>query len=314
MNGRSDRLIGGLAVLLLVQLWLGWWLASGDEPVAQVRTELLSFAPAAVDRIEISDADGRTLQLQRRQDGWQLPGEYDFPAAQSRVAALLEQLAGLRPGLAVATSAEAARRFRVAADGFERRIRLLGGEKELATLYLGDAAGPRRAYGRAARDTAIYPVEFTAFDAGTAAGEWTDKTYLHRDTRGLTSVALGGLVLQRVGDDWQLAELGEGELPDTAAAGELVARLTGLDFMAVHGRKAAAPAGEPLLDAQLRYADGTRVDYRFIDPGQDGDPLLVVSDRDHVLRIGSYALKPLLEVRREDLLRRSDEDGGPRDG
>lgn len=312
MSVRSDRLIGGLTLLLLVQLWLGWWLASGGEQATPLRAELLGFEVAAVDQIEISDADGRTLLLQHRQDGWQLPGDHGFPAAPFRVAALLQQLAGLRPGLAVATSGEAAKHFRVAGDAFERRIRLLAGGEELAVLYLGDAAGPRRAYGRAAGDVAIYPVEFTAFDAGTAAGEWTDKAYLHRDTGELTAVVLGDLVLQRVGDDWQLAGLGEGEMPGTAAAGELVERLTGLDFMAVHGRKAAVPAGKPLLDAQLRYVDGTRVDYRFIDPGQDGDPLLVASDRDHVLRIASYVLKPLLQVRREDLLQRPEGGAEPR--
>jgi hypothetical protein len=264
-----------------------------------------------VTEIDLRDGDGGTVRLLRQEGGWRLPDHHGFPAAGFRVDALLDRLAGLRPGLAVATSAEAAVRFRVAADGFERRIRLLAGSGELAVLYLGDAAGPRRTYARAGGDEAIYPIEFTGFEAGTAAGEWTDKGYLDREVAGLMSVTLGELRLQRVGDDWQLADLAEGELPDTGAAGDLVRRLTGLTFMAVQGRKPVVPAGTTRLQVQLRYADGTQVDYRFIDPGQAGDPLLWVSDRDHVLRIASYTVDPLLALQRADLLRPPDSpDGG----
>ena len=298
---KVQRWIPVLVALLAVQLLLGLWLWSAGEEATPARSKLLAFDHKAVDVIEISDGAGRTLWLNKTAEGWRLPGHFDFPAAAFRVDALLDRLAGLRPGLAVATSAEAAGRFRVAKDGFERRIRLLAGDKVLAELYLGDAAGPRYAYGRAAGETAIHQLAFTAPDADTGAGEWTDKTYLHRDTEGLVRVTVGDIRLERQGDAWKPAGLAEGEQSDADAAAALVQHLATLNFMAVAGRKEPPPKGKPLLDAQLVYQDGRQVDFRFIDPGQGGDPLLLVSDRDHVLRIGSYAVKPLLEAGREAL-------------
>jgi hypothetical protein len=302
---KTQRWIPALAVLLAVQLLLGLWLWSPGEQAARARTGLLAFDRQAVDAVEISDGEGRTQHLEKTADGWRLPGHFDFPASAFRVDGLLDSLADLRPGLAVATSAEAAGRFRVAEESFERRIRLLAGGKTLAELYLGDAAGPRRAYGRAAGDTAIYPLALTAFDAGTGAGEWTDKAYLHRDTAELSRVTVGDITLQRDSDAWVLTDLAEGEQTDADAAAELVRGLTQLNFMAVIGPKDNPPGGTSLLDAQLVYADGRQVDYHFLDPGQEGDPLLLVSDRDHVLRIGSYAVKPLLEASRKTLLQGS---------
>lgn len=300
---KQQRLIATLAVLLGLQLLLALWLWTPAEEAGPERAELLAFDREAVDAIEISDADGKTLKVIRTADGWLLPGHFDFPASAYRVDGLLGRLGSLRPGLPVATSDAAAGRFRVAKDGFERHIRLLAGDRTLAELYLGDAAGPRRAYGRAAGDSTIYPLAFTSFDAGTGAAAWTDKNYLHRDGKDLVGVTLGNIALRRDADGWVLADLAEGEQTDTDAAVGLVRQLTQLNFMSVTGPKATPPKGDPLLQAKLAFADGRTVDYRFADPGQDGDPLLVVSDRDHVLRIGSYAVKPLLEATREQLLK-----------
>lgn len=294
--------LSALLLLLVAQLLLAVWLAwpAGDRGGRDAR--LLPFDKAAVDAIEIRDGQGKTVRLQRTAAGWRLPGHFDFPVAAFRVRSLLDSLAGLQRGLAVATSAEAARRFHVSADGFERRIRLLKGDAELAVLYLGDAAGPRRAYGRASADAAIYPLAITAFDAGAGAGEWTDKTYLHRDPKALARVRVAGVELVGDAGRWQLADLAGDEQTDSQAAAELVQRLAKLDFMAVSGTRPATPQGDEILRVQLGFADGRVVDYRFMDPGQGGDPLLWASDRDHVLRIGSYAVKPLLEMTRAKLL------------
>lgn len=303
MSRKAENLFPVLVLLLVAQLLLAFWLA-GPADVGEGRdARLLAFDKAAVDAIEIRDAEGKTLLLQHAADGWRLPGHYDFPVAAFRVQSLLDSLSGLRRGLAVATSAEAAKRFHVSEDGFERRIRLLRGETELAVLYLGDAAGPRRAYGRVGGEEVIYPLAITTFDAGSGAGEWTDKSYLHRDARDLEKVGVGGLELYRAGDGWRLADLAEAERMDGKAADELVRRLTQLNFMSVVGMKDAPPKGRPLLHAQLVFADGREVDYRFTDPGRGGDPLLTLSDRDHVLRIGSYAVKPLLQASRDKLLK-----------
>jgi len=322
----QQRLIPLLTLLLLAQLAAGLWLWSADRVTLPARGALLSFDHDAVDTVEIRDGDGHDLRLVKTAAGWQLPGDADFPAAGFLVNGLLDRLATLHPGLAVATSDDAAGRFHVADDKYERRIRLLAGDKVLAELYLGDAAGPRRSYARVAGDSTVYPLAFSGFDARAEADAWTDKAYLHRDTDALQSVQLGDLRLVRDGKAWRLADLAADEHMDAKAADQLVQRLARLNFMGVHGRADKVPGGKMLLTATLTLAgdkaagdaDGKpvaggsdagradaaprTVEYRFYDPGKDGDPLLWVSDRDHVVRVASFDFKPLAEMTRDKLL------------
>lgn len=298
---RVQPLLPWLTGLLIVQVLLAVWLWRGDTQPALPAGSLLGFDGAAVDGIEISDGE-RALKLVRTGEGWVLPALFDFPAAGFRVDGLLAELAVLKPGLAVATSAAAAKRFRVADEGFERRVRLLAGDAVAAELYVGDAAGPRRAYGRVGGETAIYPLAFTTFQAAVNVDDWTDKTLLHRDPATIAGITLGDIHLERDGDAWLLADLAEGETTDADAAAGLVSRLANLDFAGVHG-PAKLPQGKLLLSVALTLSDGTQVDYRFVDPGQQGDPLLEVSDRDFVLRIASYVFQSIGEVTRDKLVK-----------
>lgn len=299
MNMR--RVIPLLAVLLVAQVLLALLLWRGGPEPSATPTALLAFDPAAVDRIEIDDGD-KSLALRLTDTGWVLPGLYDFPAATGAVAGLIGDLAGLRPGLAVAASAGAAQRFRVAEDGYERRIRLLAGDKVLATLYLGDAAGPRRAYGRADGDEAIHALEFTALQAAPDNDAWVDRTVLQQPVADIAALRIGDIRLQRDGAGWRLADLAPGEATDQQAAAALVQRIAGLGFMGVAGRAEPPPAGDTLLTAEVELIDGRTLDYRFIDPGRQGDPLLLVSGLDHALRIGSHVFGPIRDTGRAELL------------
>ncbi len=299
---RSSRAIPLLLLLLIAQVALTVWLWRGSAAAPPLPTmPLLQLDRSAVTRIEINGA-GQTLDILRQADQWVLPAKGGFPAGAAQVDHLLQSLKNLQPGFAVATSADAATRFRVAEDRYERRIRLFSDDRELVTLYLGDAAGPRRVFGRVKGRQAIYPLTFDAYQAEPRVEAWTDKTWLHRDPADIKSVKLGDIVLARDGDGWQLAGLADGERTDQDKAWALVSRLTDLNFMAVVGKVDKVPEGASLFDAQLTLTGDIIVTYRFTDPGQGGDPLLRLSDRDFVLRIASFTVKPLQETTRAQLV------------
>lgn len=291
-------LLGVLLVQLVLITWI--WRDTG-EPPALPSSPLLQFDPDKITRIQISGGTN-TLDIERDGTDWVLPGNYDFPAGAFQVDRLLDALDGLRPGVAVATTADAAKRFRVAPDDYERRIRLFVADQQLAELYVGEAAGPRRVYGRVGGQTLIYPLTFDAFQAETRPDAWTDKTWLHRDMGDIKAIALPGIALTRDGDGWQLAGLADGEQTDQEKADELVSRLADLNFMAVVGRTDEPPPGKPLFDAKLTLTGDKMVTYHFVDPGQGGDPLLSVSDGPFVFRIASFVVKPLHNARRDQLV------------
>lgn len=301
-----------LIALLGVQLALtGWvWRETAEAPAATVGGVLIAAPADAVSEIELDDGKRRLL-LKRNGDGWVLPQAHDFPAGSFQVARLLDAVLNLHPGLPVADSTDAARRFRVAGDAFTRRVILRHEGKVLETLYIGDAAGPRRVYGRLGGQTAVYPLLLDRYALVTDVNAWTDKTWLHRPLGDINGVHLPGIDLRRHGDGWRLADQTAEEQLDTDKVDDLVERIANLDFMAVAGVAAPEPAGEPLLTITLELAGDRTMSYRFRDPGQQGDPLLQVSGSPFVLRVAGFMLQPLQEITRDTLLVQPPEAGTP---
>lgn len=292
-----------LTALLGVQLVVtGWaWRERMAVPVNATGSVLIAAKADAVSDIELDDGKRRVL-LKRGGDGWVLPQAHEFPAGAFQVSRLLDAVLNLHPGLPVADSENAARRFQVAGDDFSRRLILRQGGQVLATLYVGDAAGPRRVYGRLGGQTAVYPLLLDRYALATDVNVWTDKTWLHHALGDINGIHLPGIDLVRHGDGWRLADQTPDEQLDTDKVNDLVGRIANLDFMAVDGVADAAPDGELLLTITLDLAGGRTVSYRFRDPGQQGDPLLHVSGSPFVLRVAGFTLKPLQGVTRDALL------------
>src|SRR3546814_3110692 len=117
----------------------GLSLSSGGLAGQPPGTPLLAFGADAVERLTISDGEGESVALARKDDGWVLPQAGDFPADSAKVDALLTRLAEVEQGPPVATSDAAPARLRVAEDAFERKLVLEQTGGDPATVYLGTA-------------------------------------------------------------------------------------------------------------------------------------------------------------------------------
>lgn len=333
-----------LAGLLAAQIALALVLAlRGAAPGPTGRdTPLLAFDPAGVERIRIAQGGSDPVVLEKTDKGWQVQSLGGFPAAAARVDALLQRLAGLKRGLPVATSEDAQARLKVADSDHEGRLSLEGGGssgsapgspamppslsgKELAALYLGDAAGVRRRYVRAAGEAAILEAELGPTDLPAKAEDWADRTLLHLDERDIQRIELPGIALEKAeGGAWRLADLKEGEALDPSKVENLVHRLGGLTFTAVLGTLDRPEYGQaaPLLEWRVGLASGDTPSYRLsrlkteaepAAPAKAGDAeasrpkgpewyVLKVSDQPHYLKLASYTAEGLLGATREGLL------------
>ena len=325
-----------LGLVLAFQLGLALFLSLGQADLrASPESALLDFEQAAVDRVRIERADAEPLLIERRDGEWVLPPLDGFPAAAAKVDALLERLAGLRKRLPVATSAEAQDRFRVADDAFEGRITLSQGDAALATLYLGDSAGFRRQYVRAADDAAIFEVDLGPADAPSRPDDWIDRAWLHQDVRDIQRIALPMVTLVREAEGgWRLSDPADGETLDQAEAEDLASQLALLTFTSVLGTDAKPEYGldDPVLEWEIGLASGDTVGYRLsalakpeegseeepaseghaADAGEADDEtsaaperteyVLEVTDEPYYLELAAYAAERLTEITREGLL------------
>ena len=135
MNRLSFKLAAVLGLQLVLALVL--WAGGPDYNAFKAKEPLLAFDPAKVDRIEIAEGSANSVALVKEDGKWVIPSSAGFPADAAKVSGLLTKLAGLKKGWPVATSAEAAKRFKVSDDAFERRVVLKSGGGTLGELLLG---------------------------------------------------------------------------------------------------------------------------------------------------------------------------------
>jgi hypothetical protein len=264
MNRLTTLLTAFLALQLMLSAALFWPRENRGEQDA--RAPLLTLT-GDVDRVIISDEDS-TVLLTRGDDGWRMPEYHGLPVEAARIERAVAQLPGLPRGWPVADTANAAERFEVAEQAFQRRVEYFQGDDPAGTLYIGTSPGFRKVHARIADSDAIYAVDYNSFDLPAEASDWLDKRLLQLDD--VTAVTGLDYTLSREGDDWR----GEGDTaPDTETVDELVNALAGLRVTGAADIATAAILEEmdapPTLtvqagDQQFEYRLYEMEDERFI--------------------------------------------------
>jgi hypothetical protein len=239
-----------LSAVLLLQLVvvaaLYWPRGDAEAPAPSLASGL---ARDSIDLIELRDSEGDELSIRRRDDGWVLAN--GLPAAPAMVDTLLTALLSGDTGLAIATSESAAERFKVAADDYERRIRLAGAEQE-RVVFLGTSPAFRKIHARRDGERSVYVVELNSYDAAARAERWLDRSLLA--TTDISSLELYGVRYTLDDGTWTRED---GETVDDGAMESLLQVLSGLQVSGIvdDGDEDAAAAGETLrLDVETANA------------------------------------------------------------
>jgi hypothetical protein len=313
-----NRHIPLLAVLLAIQLAIVGGVLFWQQQGAAGESRLW-FEPeaSAIDRILIEDGRGASVTLVRSEDRWRVQRSgsngqaQTYPADESRVASVLERVAGAEARWPVATSPAAARRFEVADANFQRRIGLYANEATLAQFYLGSSPGFRRVHARRADADGIYAIEFGVHDAPAEVDEWLDKALLRhigRISRVDAHVVMDGSIVagtdEQVGtaqsdawalvrDDvlWQLQDLAPGERTLQIEVEDWVRRFGSLRVLGI-GDAGAIEGQSPVMTFIVTDEDGPK-SYRFFRPGDEGEYLVTASHQVGVFRAAEFQVGQL---------------------
>lgn len=293
------------ATLLVLQIGLVVALTIGTKGTdnSQPNMPLLGFTADAVTSLTINGPEKDQIVLQKSGNAWILPDLFGAPASAAQVNALLARLVELKQGFAVATTAAAAKRFKVADDNFERHVVLKAGDKEVGDLYVGTSPGFRQIHVRKAGSDAVDAVELSTFELATGAEQWLDKNMFQIKEEDIKSIAFADFVLQKMDDKWQLADLKEGQVTDAKAVGDLVAKVPGLTVQTVIDPKEAEPlfAKAPALQYSITRKGGGVAEFRFAKA--EGDYyVLKQSERDLYCKVHSLQVSSLLKVNRDALI------------
>ncbi|MGD8207344.1 MAG: DUF4340 domain-containing protein [Thiohalocapsa sp.] len=299
-------LVIGLGAALAVQLTLALLLGAGPAMApAEADAPLLTFDADKVTGIEIRAGDSEdNVTLTRIDDGWVLSDLGDFPASATRVDQLLDSLAALRRPLPVATSEDAARRFKVAGDRFERRLTLRAGDDDIGTLILGDSPGFRRLFARVDGEEAIYDLRLALFDLSAAPDDWIDRGRLQLEQDRIRRVAGPDWTLSNGDDGWTLE--GSDEAPDADAVGDLLSSLSSLGYRGVLGAEERPEYGldSPAASLAIELDDGEKRTYRIAPLADESDYVLKREDDPYYYRLARFDVEGLLDLTADRLLGR----------
>jgi Domain of unknown function (DUF4340) len=306
---RGTLILGGL---LAAQLGLAGLLAiSGTDYAAfQAKDPLLAFDTAKIDQIAIDGSTGGSVTLKKQDGKWGVVPFAGFPAETQKVTAFLDKLRELKKGVPVATSSDAANRFKVSDAINERRIVLSSGGKETAKLLVGTSPSFRLANVRAG-DSTIYSVPFSAFEAGQRGEDWVDHAALAMPADKVASVTFPGVTLERKDGKFALAGAAEGEKVLDGKVQQAASAALRPAFDAIQGKGAEEVAKlEPAdFQVEVKQADGTTRTLKYKKEAAGGAYLFAVSDQDYVFRVAEASIAALTDAKREKLIEQPNKAG-----
>ena len=203
MKKKIPLLAGILVLQLVVAFSVFLWseTRTGDfssEP-------LMSFVPAQLDKLTVSDGDSEVV-LSKKGEQWQLNGT-GLPIAEDKLDRLLEKLKGLQTSWPVTTTSSSHERFEVSDSKMRRKISLYQGDKTLAELYIGTSPGFKKSHVRVDDRDEVYALEFNAYDAPATTKEWLDKSLLA--VKSVTKIKGKGYSLSKEGESWLIEPVQE---------------------------------------------------------------------------------------------------------
>ena len=306
-----------LAALLGVQVVVAGALMLHHDALSTTPPDapFLTKAIGTADRILIDgpakpgQSTAAPVELLERNGTWVVHSAYDVPASKARISALIRQFGGLRRGLPIANTNDARARFEVAADRYARRIRFDRDGSAIATVYVGESAGLRKSYGRAAGDRAIYALGVATYRLPVTSGAWIDAQLLQipadeiaeidvRGPRG-TGVTLARTVTgKQAPGPWHATGLAPGRSLDDAKAGALTRAIDELRVDDVLGEHVSPQWGtdEPQATLTIRRQGGTSVTWTLSKPKTGDRFVLKSSSEPWYFSIDAATAQPLLDA------------------
>ncbi|CAK0774051.1 hypothetical protein CCP3SC1AL1_60016 [Gammaproteobacteria bacterium] len=272
----------------------------------------LRFDPKGVDRVILSSPQSENLLIEKRDNGWVLPGLGAFPAFNVKVDALLTKISGWKRNLPISTSTGALKRFKVSSSEYEHTVSFTSGEKVLGTVWLGSSSNLRQVHGRLDGENTVYDLDLSVQEIGTDPNQWTDKTFLHLKPEEINQIILGDLKVVRKEGKWQAEGLATGETLQIAEVDTLANQVSFLSFDVVLGQEGYTPPTPPALTFSVGTSGGISREYIFSkmesDPKKPENPadkvyVLKTSTSPYYFKVAGFMVKDLVELNRAKLVK-----------
>ncbi|MFW2368879.1 MAG: DUF4340 domain-containing protein [Desulforhopalus sp.] len=304
-----QRLIVLGAVLLVVQIGL-LVKFNNESTVLKASTPdtlFLALNPAEVSRIELNGMENKRVILERSEDGWILPESFSAAADSKQVEKLLEKLASVKQGLAVATTAGAPKRFKTTRDNFERHLVIKAGDSTVGDFYLGSSAGFRHSHVRKADQSEVVTLPISNFELEIEADKWLDGDLAKLNKDEIKSLELTDIILTRNDTDWSVDTLKD-EQPDKEEVEKIITKVTGLAVQSVLDPQDVSSLfnGGELTQFTVTLNNDSKVTYNLAK--QDDRYVLKMSNNDLYFKVNTFQAEGINEINLASLTKKNEDE------
>ena len=300
-----QRIIIAASLVLAVQVGLIFYTYTQDDNFAAYSpdTPLFTLSPEAVSSLVFSDSNNQSLRLIQEEGHWMLDVPARPPADQEQVGRLLDKLSGLKERLAIATTKQAQKRFKVSEDQFEYHLVATEGDNQVVDLFIGSSQGFRQVHARRADQENILSLPLNAADFVPSVENWIDQDMLQMSDENLKLVKLVDYTLEKVDDSWQFTDSEGEEQPVREEVQKLIDKVTGVTIQSTLAApdRGGSVMGEAELQYTLGFNDGTEISYLY-QKSDEGHYILKVSEREPLFKIQEWVVDAIKEITKEKLL------------
>jgi hypothetical protein len=306
---------GVLGILTGVQLVLAaitWWPSGASEPVPLLEVERDAITEIEIAAMPAEGEDPDPVVLARAGDEWVVRSAADYPARTDKIEELLGRLVGIRAKHTVATSSVAHNTLKVGDDEYGRTIAVTA-DGERTELVVGASTSKSINVRRAGEDEVFRSTGVAEWAFADAASSYYEPLYVSAMPTELTAVRVtnenGVISFEKIGDEFTLTDLADGEEADTAQIGSFVRSLTSLRMVRPVGKELDPKFG---LDGDA--PGGARVDWTVAADDQsiaggyavgaeiESDRYVKAADAQFVVRVPSSTTTRLRTATRDEFL------------
>jgi hypothetical protein len=307
MNRNHGILLGLLAGQLA--LAVATWSGSGREAGAAAGlTPVFEFAAEDITAIRIvgeSKADGSpsdSVSMVRRDDTWIIASAGDYPAATDKVDVLLEALADMKAGRAIASRRANHEALGVGVRSYGRRVTVQAGEEE-HELILGRGVRHSSHMRLDDGDEVSVTKDVGVWNVRADARNYVEIAYVEVDRQQARSISIrnehGSLHFSKTDAGWSLAELPPGAEQDSAAVGGLINLATRVSLHAPVGAEidpeyGLADGAEVIIGWTTEDESSSSVRYVVGAQADDRSYYAKADDRGHVVTMAKHAAEQIL--------------------
>ena len=247
LSWQNNRLVQLLIALLAIQLVLVGILYFPKGKTAPAGVPLLGDTTSdSITTINVTDANGKTISLQKQGDDWVLPDADNYPADPQNIQKALDSLTAVTTDRLVTKTEASQKKLEVATDKFQRKVTLTTANGT-QTIFIGSSSGAKATHIRLDGTPETYLTDkLSSYDVPADASGWVKSDFYTVDKNAVTAITVdnktGSLHFTKDADGtWTLDGLAADEELDTGKVNGLVNNATKINLNAPIG-KTADPA------------------------------------------------------------------------